>query len=203
MRRALGLAAFAMLAGCQGQPEDRPAAPEASAAPSPSSSIDPAILALDADQKRMWAAACASDEVPIFTCTFRNGKRVAVCGAGEWTGQYRYGGDTPEIAINGGQYASVMYAGGGEAQIAFDNGDTRYIVFSRMVRTGYDEDGNNVPAISDGIVIERGGRFLDIRLCDGSDAPLPVQYDAANAIWEDEGELFTDETIRADPFGNE
>ena len=203
MRRALGLAVFAVLAGCQEQLEDRLAASEAPAAPSPSSSVDPAILALDADQKRMWAAACAADEVPIFTCTFRNGKRVAVCGAGEWSGQYRYGGDTPEIAINGGQYASVMYAGGGEAQIAFDNGDTRYIVFSRMVRTGYDEDGNNVPAISDGIVIERGGRFLDIRLCEGPDGPLPVQYDAANAIWEDQGELFTDETIRADPPGHE
>lgn len=203
MRRAFGLAAFALLAGCQGQAAEQAAAPEATTAPSASTSIDPAILARDAEQKWIWAAACAADETPIFTCTFKGGKRVAVCGAAEWNGRYRYGGSTPEIELNGGQYASVMYSGGGEAQIAFDSGDTRYIVFSRMVRTGFDEDGNNVPAISDGIVIERGGRFLDIKLCDGSDPPLPVQYDAANAVWEDEGELFTEETIRADSPGNE
>lgn len=200
---ALGLAVIAALGACQGQPENKPAAPEASAAPSTASSVDPAILALEAQRERMWAAACGADEVPIFTCTFKNGKRVAVCGAGEWIGHYRYGGATPEITIAGGQYATVPYGGGGEAQIAFDNGDTRYIVFSRMVRTCYDEDGNNVPAMSDGIVIERGGKFLDLKTCDGPDAPLSVQYDAANAVWEDEGELFTDETFRADTFDNE
>ncbi len=203
MRRALVLAGLALLAGCQGQAAEKAATPEAAAAPSAATSMDPAILAFDAEQKRAAAAACAADETPIFTCNFKDGKRVAVCGAGEGNGRYRYGGSTPEIEINGGQYASVMYSGGGEAQIAFDNGDTRYIVFSRMVRTGFDADGNNVPAISDGIVIERSGKFLDIKLCDGADPPLPVQYDAANAIWEDERELFTEETIRADPPGNE
>lgn len=202
MRRPLSLAAFALLAGCQGQGAKNADVPEAAAAPSATASADPAILARDAEQKRIWAAACAADETPIFTCTFRDGKRVAVCGAGEWNGRYRFGGSTLEIEINGGQYANTMYSGGGEAQIAFDNVDTRYIIFSRMVRTGFDEDGNNVPAISDGIVIERGGKFLDIKLCEGPD-PLPVQYDAANAVWEDEGELFTEETNRADPPGNE
>jgi hypothetical protein len=201
VRRAFGLAAFALLAGCQGQAAKKAAAPEATASPSASTSVDPAILAFDAEWKRVAAAACAADETPIFTCNFKDGKRVAVCGAGEWNGRYRFGGSTPEIEINGGQYASVMYSGGGEAQIAFDNGDTRYIVFSRMVRTGFDENGNR-PAISDGIVIERGGKFLDIKRCADPDL-LPVQQDVANAIWEDERELFTDETIRADPFGNE
>ncbi|RNJ63473.1 MAG: hypothetical protein EDM03_03425 [Porphyrobacter sp. IPPAS B-1204] len=191
-----------LLAGCQGQAAEEDAAPEAAAAPSASASLDPAILARDAEQKRIWAAACAADETPVFTCTFKDGKRVAVCGAGEGNGRYRFGGATPEIEIDGGQYTSVMYSGGGESQIAFDNGDTRYIVFSRMVRTGFDEDGNNLPAISDGIVIERGGKFLDIKLCEDPDV-LPVQTGAANAIWEDEREPFTEETMRADPPGNE
>jgi hypothetical protein len=201
VRRAFGLAAFALLAGCQGQAAKKAAAPEATASPSASASIDPAILALDAEQKRVAAAACPADETPIFTCTFKDGKRVAVCGAGEWNGRYRFGGSTPEIEINGGQYASVMYSGGGESQIAFDNGDTRYTVFSRMVRTGFDENGNR-PASSYGIVIERGGKFVDIKLCEERDLASIDRY-AANAIWEDERELFTEETIRADPFGNE
>lgn len=201
MRRALGLAAFALLAACQGQPVDKAATPEASAAPSASTRVDPVIPARNAEQKQAEAAACAADETPIFTCAFKDGKRIAVCGAGEWNGHYRFGGSTPEIALNGGQYAYTIYSGGGEAQIAFANGDTRYIVFSRMVRTGFDGNGNR-PAISDGIVIERGGNFLDIKLCEDPDL-LPVQLDAANAVWEEEGELFTEETIRADPPGNE
>lgn len=192
-----------LLAGCQGEAVNKADSPKANAASSASANIDPAILSLDAEQERIWAATCPAEETPIFTCTFKDGKRVAVCGAGEGIGRYRYGGSKPEIEINGGQYASVMYSGGGEAQIAFDNGDTRYTVFSRMVRTGFDEDGNNVPAISDGIVIERGGKFLDIKLCDGFDPPLPVQNSVANAVWEDEGELLTEETIRADPSDNE
>ncbi len=139
--------------------------------------------------------------MPVFSCKFRDGKWVTVCGAGGGLGRYAFGSAEPEVQLNGGRYASTMYSGGGEGQIAFDNGKTRYIVFSRMVRTGFDENGNR-PAISDGIVIEREGKFLDIKLCEDPDL-LPVQTEAANTIWEDERELFTDQTIRADPQTDE
>lgn len=201
MRRAFGLAAFALLAGCQGQGAEQAAAPEPTATLSTSSSVDPAIAMRSADQKQVGATACPADESPIFACKFKDGKRVTVCGAGEWSGRYRFGGATPEIAINGGRYASVMYSGGGEAQIAFDNGDTRYIVFSRVVRTGFGDEGNK-PAISDGIVIERAGKYQSIRICDDPDVK-PIDMNAANVIWEDQRELFTDETIRADIPENE
>lgn len=154
-----------------------------------------------APEKGGAKVACSADETPIFACKFKDGKRVAVCGVSEWYGRYRFGSATTELDLNGGNYAYTMYSGGGEGQIAFVNGDTRYIVFSRMVRTGFDENGNR-PAFSDGIVIERGGKFLDIKLCEDPDL-LPIQNEAANAIWEDEGNLFTDKTIRADPTGNE
>jgi hypothetical protein len=196
VRGALVLAAFAALAGCQEQAAKTPAAPQASA----SASADP-LSADGAPQERAGTVACAADETPIFACAFKDGKRVAVCGVGERDGRYRYGGAAPELALSGGRYAYTMYSGGGENQIAFTNGDTRYIVFSRMVRTGFDENGNR-PAISDGIIIERGGQFLDIKLCDDPDL-LPVQMDAAGAVWEEEAELFTDQTLRADPPGDE
>jgi hypothetical protein len=196
VRRALGLVAFLALAGCQEQAAEKPAAPQSSA----SASVDP-LNAESAGQERAGTVACAVDETPIFTCAFKDGKRVAVCGAGKGAGRYRYGGAAPELELNGGRYAYTMYSGGGESQIAFANGETRYIVFSRMVRTGFDENGNR-PAISDGIVIERGGKFLDIKLCEDPDL-LPVQMDAAGAVWEEEPELFTEETMRADPPGDE
>ena len=201
MRGAAAFAALAMLAACQAEPSAK-TAPEANAATPPAASdVPPALAEKMAVQKRIHAASCAADETPIFTCKFADGKRVAVCGAGEWQGRYRYGGAASEIELSGGQYAYAMYSGGGEGQIAFSNGDTRYIVFSRMVRTGFGEEGN-APAISDGVVIERAGKFLDIKICEDPDL-LPIQNNVANAVWEDEGELFTDETIRADPFGNE
>jgi hypothetical protein len=200
VRGALCLAAFALLAACQGQEAEKGAARQASATPSASASSDP-LSAESARKERIWTAACAADETPIFTCTFKGGKRVTVCGAGEWNGRYRYGGSAPEIELSGGQYAYTMYSGGGESQIAFVSGDTRYTVFSRMVRTGFDKDGNR-PAISDGVVVERNGKFLDIKLCEDPDL-LTIEPGAANAVWEDEGELFTEETIRADPPGDE
>ncbi|WP_086608969.1 hypothetical protein [Erythrobacter donghaensis] len=198
MRAALGLAALALLAGCQGQPAHEAGANEAKIAPVSSA---PAAEPTAAPAKSSAKLDCAADETPIFACQFKDGKRVAVCGVSEWYGRYRFGRDTAELELDGGNYAYTMYSGGGEGQIAFDNGDTRYIVFSRMVRTGFDENGNR-PAISDGIVIERGGRFVDIKLCEDPDM-IPLRNEAANAIWEDEGKLFTDETIRADPPGNE
>ena len=148
MRAALALMAVAMLAACKGQPAGQAAAATPSPSPSATASVSPALAEEMARQKRIHQAACKPDETPIFTCTFADGKRVAVCGAGEWLGHYRFGGATPEIELAGGKYANAMYSGGGEDQIAFDNGDTRYIVFSRMVRTGFDENGN-APAISD------------------------------------------------------
>jgi hypothetical protein len=186
-----------LLAACQGQPADRPEAkgaePVAAASPS-------AIAPSPAAEPR--SVACAARETPIFSCTSKDKKRVAVCGTKVGTAEYRVRGDTPELELDGGQYGYTMYSGGGEGQIAFDNGDTRYIVFSRMVRTSWDDEGHNILAMSDGVVVERGGKFLDIKLCDDPDF-LPIQNDAANAVWEDAGETFTEETIRADPTGNE
>lgn len=142
--------------------------------------------------------ACSSDEQTLFSCDLENGKRIAVCGAGEWLGHYRYGGDTAELELSGGKLANVMYSGGGESQIAFENGDYRYIVFSRIVRTNFKAGEPNKPAISDGLLVLRGEKLLASNLCK-ADGVQPVDINAANAIWEMEQELFTYETVRADP----
>lgn len=196
--QALGLAGFAVLAACQQQADSKAAAAATQASPMAAASSAPAPAATAGTKPA--DGACKADETPIFACTFADGKKVSVCGAGEGLGRYRFGGSTPELELAGGEYAYAMYSGGGESQIAFDNGNTRYIVFSRMVRTGFGDEGN-APAISDGIVIERAGKFAGMRLCQGE--LLPTDVNAANAIWEDRGELFTEESMRADPPGNE
>ena len=197
--RALGLAAFAVLAGCGGQGADMAPAPEE---PAPT-----ALAENNAPQPHAPAVACAAGETPIFSCRFADGKRLAVCGTAPGKADYRFGGEgKPELVLSGGRNASAMYSGGGESQLAFDNGDTRYIVFSRMVRTGFGEEGN-MPAISDGVVVERAGKFAAIRICEGSDL-RPVDVVAAErhlpaGIADSDSGLFTEETIRADPPGNE
>ena len=185
--------AVCLLAAC-----DTRSAPEV-AEPTASPSIPaPKSVADLAAPPAQGGIGCKADEVSIFVCDLDNGKRVAVCGAGEWSGRYRYGKSIPELELDGGQYAYTMYSGGGEGQIVFDNAGYRYVVFSRMVRTNFRADEPNYPAMSDGVLVLRGKEFIDLQLCEGPDT-LPVQLDAANAVWEDAGELFTDETIRADP----
>lgn len=145
------------------------------------------------------AALCKADETPIFACNFADGKQVAVCGLAEGGAEYRFGGEEPELTLFEDVWATVPYSGGGEAQIQFSNGDTNYIVFSRMVRTNFKEGEPNNPAISDGVIVERSGELLSFRVCDGAQEPLPIQYDAANAAMKRVDELFTFETSKADP----
>ncbi|MDP5102645.1 MAG: hypothetical protein NWP98_01825 [Erythrobacter sp.] len=203
------LAAVLLLSACQSEPvTDGSAAPAAAdTSPQAPDSQAPELTGATvedfaAEQDRAHAAACAADETPIFACKFPDGKRVAVCGTKAGKAEYRFGGDTPELVLSGGKRAYTMYSGGGEGQIAFDNGDTRYIVFSRIIRTGFDERGN-LPALSDGVVVERAGKFLAIKTCDDP-RRLPFNHQAAETFLPEAKLpeyqfLFTDETIRADP----
>jgi hypothetical protein len=185
-----------MVAACQGQSESAPVteAKAETATPSPVAAAAPGAE----------APACAAGEVPIFACRFPDEKRLAVCGTKAGTAEYRFGGDTPELVVKGGERTNVMYSGGGESQLAFANGGVRYVVFSRMVRTGFDEEGNK-PAISDGVVVERDGKFAAIRVCDDAKV-IPVDVNAAETFLPADKatggtELFTEETMRADPPG--
>lgn len=202
MRGVIGLAALAVLAGCQQPPASETATTPAAAQTTASSA------AAGPDSKGAGTAAspsapvCVGSETPIFACTFPDRKRLAVCGTAPGKADYRFGGETSELVLSGGERATVPYSGGGESQLAFTNGKTRYIVFSRMVRTGFDEQGNE-PAISDGVVVERGGKFVSIRVCEDPDAK-PVDVNAAETFLapgkvSDETGLFTEETMRADP----
>lgn len=115
--------------------------------------------------------ACAADEQELFSCT-AGSKRIAVCGVtnaqGQKTAQYRFG--TPEeaeIVLDGGRFANVPYSGGGEAQIAFANGATRYIVYSRTVRTNFTAGEPNNPEFTDGVMVLRNGETIADRQCTG------------------------------------
>lgn len=198
MKSALSCAILVLLAACDAgtDPEKMPALAPKAAAPATAAAVGTAAEL--AAPTTPGGLGCAPDETPIFACNLANGKRVAVCGLGEHIGQYRYGGSRPELVLNGGDYAHVSYSGGGESQIAFSKSGYRYIVFWRVVRTNFSAGDHNDPATSEGVIILRGKEFAGMHLCSGDNLPT-VSDASANAIWEDQQELFTGETIRADP----
>ncbi|WP_271438403.1 hypothetical protein [Pontixanthobacter luteolus] len=205
MRRALALASFALLAGCEQAADTAPeAAPEeiadvvGSQAPDKvSGASDPSSAA--ANPAPRTPVDCTEEEETIFSCEMAAGKRLAVCAAADGKAQYRFGKDAPELALSGGKWSNTMYSGGGESQILFSNGDTDYIVFSRMIRTNFAPGEPNNPAISDGVVIMRGEEFVGMQLCAGGQAEMPVQYDAAKRAFGEIEDIFTGATMRADP----
>jgi hypothetical protein len=140
---------------------------------------------------------CAPEEERIFSCKVASGKRIAICGTGERDAEYRFGESVPELVLRGGRWASVPYSGGGEAQIAFASGATRYIVFSRMVRTNFAAGEPNNPAISDGVMVLDGEKVIGLQLCDDADT-VSIDYDLAEAHFPRSDELFSWETDRAD-----
>ena len=170
-------------------------ASQASEVPEPT----PELKAHFAEVEKAHAAICDAGETPIFGCGFADGKRVAVCATTDGRVEYRFGGDELELTLLGEVWATVPYSGGGEARIKFSNGGTNYFIFSRMVRTNFEAGEPNNPAMSDGVVVERAGEVLSVKVCDGPELPLPVQYFEAERFMETHHELFTDETIRADP----
>ncbi|QIG55010.1 hypothetical protein G6N82_13395 [Altererythrobacter sp. BO-6] len=209
MRRFATLGALAALTACgEPQPERQQAAePAAVASVGASSTTGPAADAVDravgaepVDRAaRANPVACTSQEETIFSCEMPGGKRLAVCAPQMGEAEYRFGGAEPEIVLTGGVLANVPYSGGGEAQIRFANAGTQYIVYSRMVRTNFTEGEPNNPAISDGVVILRDGKFVAIRPCEGGQAEMPVKINAAKRVFAGNYRLFTEETIRGDP----
>jgi hypothetical protein len=75
-------------------------------------------------------------------------------------------GSTPNTL----RYATVGYSGGGEAQVQFDTDGLRYVVYSRMVRTGFGSDALHFPKDYLGVAIYRGHKLVADRRC--SDAPI-------------------------------
>ncbi|QYJ06619.1 hypothetical protein [Qipengyuania flava] len=193
------LAALALLlAGCAGEGP----APEEATSTEPAEEI--AAAGEDAPDTRVTQApapspvTCSQAEEAIFSCKTASGKSIAVCGTPDGKAEYRFGGDTAELTLRGGEWASVPYSGGGEAQIAFANGPVRYVVFSRMIRTNFAAGEPNNPVFSDGVIVLEGEEVVALQTCDDPDT-LAIQYFAAEERFPTADDLFTFETGRADP----
>jgi hypothetical protein len=144
--------------------------------------IGPASL--DAAPSARMPGFCAVGETELFGC-MAGSKAVAVCTRGAAV-QYRYGPPgRPELVYPatpgaGSLYAaSAAFSGGGEAQIGFTRGITRYVVYSRVVRTTFDASGRNDPKFEAGVFVQAGGKLVSDRRCT---RPADAAVDVTEAV---------------------
>lgn len=198
MRPGFPILAALALASCGSEAGE----PTGSATPDFSDQDDalPAVASTSSVEPIATAPTCSAEETTIWACTMENGKSLSICSAGGKTATYRYGGDTAEIELEGGQWARRGYSGGGELQIAFDNDDTRYVAFGRTIRTNFAAEDNNPPGGGDGVVVLKGGEFQTIQVCreDSDQSYYGEASEAALQKLPQSDDLFTDETYRID-----
>ena len=168
-----------------GEPIDAPAAPATPgtlATPEDKATSDDSMATMakapasEAKTKPGLDNLCAPGEKVLFSCSLENGKMVSVCAAAQIGGarfaQYRYGvqGEESELVYPKSRqdgairFVSVPYSGGGEAQLMFERGDTTYVVYSNVIRTGFDEGGNK-PEFNNGIFAMRGDKTIAAHQC--------------------------------------
>lgn len=119
---------------------------------------------------------CRAGEEALFQCRIGT-RQVALCAGTEAGGryvQYRYGRPGrvelahPDRGSAGLSWARTGYSGGGELQVNVANGEHRYVLYSRVVRTRFD-GVNNAPRFSAGLAVIRGSRILSDRECSDTD----------------------------------
>jgi hypothetical protein len=179
-------------AGNDGEPEEQ----RAEQAPPPAGPLSP-VPATTTSGSPGRTVECASGEAEVFSCKVAGGNCGTGTGTGRGEAEYRFGDGEPELVLSGGRWASVPYSGGGEAQVAFASGDTRYVVFSRIVRTNFAAGEPNDPAISDGVIVLEGEEVIGIQLCDDPDVAA-IDYDLAEAHFARADDLFSWETDLAE-----
>ncbi len=117
---------------------------------------------------------CVKGESVLSSCQ-AGSRTISVCGAADPSDGAQYRAnlvDTRELSypdsdIAGAstmRRATAAYSGGGEAQIQFDNKGSTYVVYSRVVRTRFDGQGND-PAFNAGVAVVKDDKTVGERLC--------------------------------------
>ena len=111
-----------------------------------------------------WAKSptslCRVPEPVLFTCAV-GAKTVPICGKEQGGAAYRFGHPNRiELEATNLHRAHEGWSGGGETQVYADTPTHRYIVYDRLVRTGFDDEGHNISRMTEGLVAQSGGRTV-------------------------------------------
>lgn len=130
------------------------------------------------------SSLCRPNEAVLFDCEFDGGSRASVCGEAAPNqgkrGRYKSGTEKhvefeypnarsrPDDQLLS---SSQGWAGGGESRFGFNSDGRTYEVYTRSVRTKFD-DGRFGTDVESGIRVQASGRLISRRIC--SKTPVPV-----------------------------
>lgn len=121
---------------------------------------------------------CRVDAKTVSICGQQNKQGQDAAGADQARGVYRYGQQGHvELEITDLHRAFESWAGGGETQVYADTPMHRYIVYDRMVRTGFDKEGHSLSQITQGLLVRSGGRTISSRHCTYPVGAEPPAFD--------------------------
>jgi len=103
---------------------------------------------------------------------------VSIRGQEQGGATYRFGRPgRVELDATDLHHAHDGWWSGGETQVYADTPTHRYIVYDRMVRTGFDNEGHNRSEMTEGLVVQSGGRTLSNQDCAQPVVLLPPAFD--------------------------
>ncbi len=130
-------------------------------------------------QPKPAGSLCRAPEPVLFTCAV-GAKTVSVCGQEQGGAVYRFGRPgRVEIEAADLHFAQHAFWGGGETQVYADTPTHRYIVYDRIVRTGFGPDGHHDPKETVGLLVQSGGRIVSSQQC-----ALPKSFDERTAVFD-------------------
>ena len=108
-------------------------------------------------QAKPPASLCRTPEPVLFTCHVGT-KLASICGQEQGGATYRYGQPGHvELEAADLHRGHEMQSGGGETQVYADTPTHRYLVYDRMVRTGFGADGLHYPREDIGLLVQSTG----------------------------------------------
>jgi len=123
------------------------------------------------------SALCTPDEKVLFSCDV-GAKFVSICGrSNQLGGVYRFGRvGKIELELSDLHVIERAYSGGGEMQVYASTPSFRYIVYSRLIRTSFEDGGRHDIEAQSGLLIEQEGKTLKNLRC-----KEPATFDALTA----------------------
>ena len=91
---------------------------------------------------------------------------MSICGQEQGGVAYRFGrASRIELEATDLHRAHEGWSGGGETQVYADTSTHRYVVYDQMVRIGFDDEGHNIPRMTQGLLVQSVGRTLSSQEC--------------------------------------
>jgi hypothetical protein len=139
-------------------------------------------------QARPAESLCHAPEAVLFTCRVE-AKTVSICGRQQEQGEGKAGADQAGAVYRYGRQGRVEveaidlhrafegWAGGGETQVYADTPTHRYVVYDRMVRTGFDREEHSLSRMTQGLLVRSGNRTVLSGRCTHPVGAEPPAFD--------------------------